>query len=40
MIAQLLSPALLIASATREPQMYFGLNAVSLAVGEVRGCQD
>ena len=35
MIAQLLSPALLIASATREPQMYFGLNAVSLAVGEV-----
>jgi hypothetical protein len=35
MIAQLLSPALLIASARREPQMYFGLNAVSLAVGEV-----
>ena len=34
MVGQLLSPAFLIASATREPQMYFGLNAVSLAVGE------
>jgi hypothetical protein len=34
MIAPVLSPAALIASATREPQMYFGLNAVALAVGE------
>jgi hypothetical protein len=34
MVAAVLSPALLIASATREAQMYFGLNGASLAVGE------
>jgi hypothetical protein len=33
-IAQALSPAALIASATREVEIYFGLNGVSLAQGE------
>jgi hypothetical protein len=34
MIAQVLSPATLLASATREAQMYFGLHGVALGVGE------
>ena len=34
MISQVLSPPALIASATREVTMYFGLNGVSLATGE------
>jgi hypothetical protein len=34
MVRQVLSPASLIASATREAQIYFGLHGVALAVGE------
>lgn len=34
MVAQALSPATLIASATREAQIYFGLHGVALGVGE------
>ena len=34
MLGQVMSPAALLASATREAEMYFGLNAVSLAAGE------
>ena len=33
-IGQLLSPSLLIASATREPAIYFGLNGIAVSAGE------
>jgi hypothetical protein len=39
LIAQVLSPAALIASATREAEIYFGLNGVTLANGEAAEAQ-